>query len=476
MKGRNPSILSRLLLGTGLAILLMVLLGIFIVYFSVRKSFSDQIDTDLKNTANLMVSELETQRGLVYHEWLLDIEDDPTRAVDELAQAWDLRTGQSVKSPALGPRELPKFHGTLNEPVFLDAVIGGDQSVRAIGMKVNAVPKDREQIVPEYKIPQFVFVLARSTRAKDQALRNLRQTLNLVGLGTFLLCGIAIYKVISQSLVPLKTLSDRLAEREDTHLGRPINIADDFPQELRGLVEGYNILLERIEGVRKRERDFSHHAAHELRTPLAGIQAVVELAMTRERTGEDYRTRLAKIENITSGMKITVTRLMDFARLQGGNEVLLLERVDFHELLGTAWKELSQKTTARKLRVDWQLKSEHFIQENDEELVRIMMSNLIDNAASYTAENSAITIRTEDHDRHFVLTVSNSLPDKLDEDHERLFEPFYRADKVRTNAEGHSGIGLSLCREIALTIGATIEIAPSDEKTFEAKVRIPFSD
>ncbi|MEJ6725278.1 MAG: hypothetical protein QNK80_11175, partial [Akkermansiaceae bacterium] len=113
MMGPNPSILGRLLLGTGLSILLMVLMGIVIVYFSIRNSFIEQIDVDLKSTANLMVSELETQGGNVYHEWLLDIEDDPTRALDDLAQAWDVRTGQSVKSPALGPRELPRFHGEL---------------------------------------------------------------------------------------------------------------------------------------------------------------------------------------------------------------------------------------------------------------------------------------------------------------------------------------------------------------------------
>ncbi len=95
--GPNPSILGRLLLGTGLSILLMVLMGIVIVYFSIRNSFIEQIDVDLKSTANLMVSELETQGGNVYHEWLLDIEDDPTRALDDLAQAWDVRTGQSVK-------------------------------------------------------------------------------------------------------------------------------------------------------------------------------------------------------------------------------------------------------------------------------------------------------------------------------------------------------------------------------------------
>ena len=156
--------------------------------------------------------------------------------------------------------------------------------------------------------------------------------------------------------------------------------------------------------------------------------------------------------------------------------MLLLERVDFHEPLDTAWKELSKKAKSRKIEVDWQLKSENFIQENDEELLRIMVSNLIDNAASYAAEGSPVTIRTQDQDGHFILSVSNPLPDKLEEDHERFFEPFYRADKVRTNDEGHSGIGLSLCREIALTIGATIEIAPTDEQTFEARVRIPFSE
>ncbi|MEJ6648614.1 MAG: ATP-binding protein [Akkermansiaceae bacterium] len=476
MMGPNPSILGRLLLGTGLSILLMVLMGIVIVYFSIRNSFIEQIDVDLKSTANLMVSELETQGGNVYHEWLLDIEDDPTRALDDLAQAWDVRTGQSVKSPALGPRELPRFHGELNQPVFLDATIGGDQSVRAIGILVNAVPKDRVIEVPDYEIPQFVFVLAASTRQKDNALRNLRQTLILVGLGTFVLCGVAIFGVINQSLVPLKDLSDRLDAREDNQLGRPIVISHNFPMELRGLVEGYNHLLERIEGVRKRERDFSYHAAHELRTPLSGIKMVTELALTRERSSEDYQNRFQKVDTIADGMKTTVSRLMQFARLQGGNEVLVLDRIDLHELLDTAWKELSQKTKEHKLSAKWKLNSEHFIQENDAELLRILVSNLIDNAASYAEEGSAIKIETFDEKKHLILTISNAIPEKLEENCERFFEPFYRADKVRTHGEGHTGIGLSLCKEIALTIGAIINIAPTDEKTFEAQVSIPFSD
>ena len=471
MRLLNPSIRKRLLLGTILAIASVTLTGSIVVYFSQQTVLTRQLDDQLLASADLLTIEVEMENGKPFQEWLLAIEANKLRKEKDLIQVWDISTGETFKSPALGTFNLPKISGELNQNIIQEVDLPGGRKGRALGVKIlpsfdentNTPPESREGL-------EQIFVLALETKALHHALTHLRQTLIWVVVATISLTALSIFGIVRQSLVPIRELSRRLEKRKANRLGNPVVISNDFPEELRGLITQYNSLLERIEGVRARERDFSTHAAHELRTPLAGIQATLEQTLAGQHDAADYKHRIQKALTISKEMAKLVTHLMRFSRLQSGTQKVILEEINLHELIEATVLGSSGKMNTKGLKIDLQLSSSTFLRKTDEDLVRILFTNFCDNAISYAEENSTIHLRTFDKKNAFIFLISNrsavTLPDKLD----RLFEPFYRIDQARGGEDRHAGIGLSLCREIANTLDVQIEASAIDSRVFQIQV------
>lgn len=459
----NPSIRKRLLLGTILAVAFATLTGSVVIYLAQRKVLTHQLDDRLQATAELLTIEVELENGKPYQEWLVHILDNEVRTKKDLIQVWDLHSEETHKAPALKDFDLPKIYAGLNEPVFQTITLPDGKEGRALGILILPALDEHEAIHPtSLKGLEHIFVIALDTKDLQHALTELRQTLSWVVGTTILLTASSIFWIVQRSLIPIEELSGRLRERNTDRLGTPVNLSQKFPKELRGLVDQYNGLLTRIEGVRARERDFSTHAAHELRTPLAGIQATLEQAINGKRQPKDYDQRIKQALLISKQMALLVTHLMRFSRLQSGNHQILPEKINLHEMIEATWQGFSEKARARKLTAEWQLASTSCILRTDEDLVGILFSNLIDNAISYAKEHSTIQLETSDLDGKFTFAITNHSMTPLPEDLDRFFDPFYRADQARGGERNHSGIGLSLCREIAKTLDMKIKASSRD--------------
>jgi two-component system sensor histidine kinase QseC len=474
MPSLTPSIRRRLLVGTILSVAFATLTGSVIIYLAQHKSLTGQLDDRLRATADLLTIEIELEDGEPYQEWLVHILDNEVRKKTDLIQVWGINSGETSRSPALGNHDLPRFHAELNQPVIQNVDLPGGRKGRALGIMVLPSYAEEETITPtSLDGLEQIFVIALETKDLRHDLRELRQTMTWVFFVTLLLAAISIIYTVKKSLVPIKDLSRRIQDRQTDSLGNPVTIPEDFPAELREMIAQYNGLLLRIEGVRTRERDFSTHAAHELRTPLAGIQATLEQAASGQYEPGDYVKRINQALAISKQMARLVTHLMRFSRLQSGTEKVILEEVNLHELIEATWEAHLGQRRDRNLDADWQLASKHFLQRTDEDLARILLTNLVDNAISYAEEGSRISLRTFDQNGNFVFVISNRSATSLPEDLDRFFEPFYRVDKARNADDHHAGIGLSLCREIAKNLHA--EIAASTFENGDFCVTVTFA-
>jgi two-component system sensor histidine kinase TctE len=227
------------------------------------------------------------------------------------------------------------------------------------------------------------------------------------------------------------------------------------------LIDALNRLFGRIGSTQDGQRRFIENAAHQLRTPLAGLQGQVELAVREASAlGEPaggLADRLERIEQATS----RVTRL--------ANQLLTLSRSDrpTHDTAGERQIELAELVTDlvaiqidraidrdQDLGAETQLVSIRAIEWE----LRELLSNLIDNAIRYTPRGGRITVRCGPDNGGAFIEVEDSGPGIPAQERDRVFERFYRAP---TAPAGGSGLGLSIVREIASLYEARVEISDS---------------
>ena len=463
---RRPSIRRRLICGCLMVSATVLGLSKVSIYRDVERSIRHEFDQQLLRSANLLSKSAELEAGGIIYEWKEALDSSGGLGLDGLFQFWDLRSGLTTRSPDLGGRDLELFHGELHEPVFRDLILKNGDKVRAVGLLHHPFTniygieemKRRGAMLRIEDYPQVV-VCARETAGIDRELAETRWA--LVKAGGMMLAAIwlAIFLIIRWTFAPLDRLVSALVKRS-TEVGTPLPvIPDNLPIELYPLASAFNSTLERVEVARAHEKDFAFSAAHQLRTPIAGIHAILELAHLKPKEGEDLHQRIGAALEVSREMKMTINTLMQLARLRGGIEEL--DVIFFQpgsvldELLEAEVRRDERDLRVRKEGIDRSLRL-----KGDEGMFRMLASNLIENAFRYTPEGGEIEVKASGSGE-FVLEVSNSRGDFREEDAERIFRPFQRGRKVSVNAPG-AGLGLALAKEIAGYFGGNLELIVDD--------------
>ena len=463
---RRPSIRRRLILGCLLVSTVVLGISKVAIYRDVERSIRHEFDQQLLRSANLLSKSAELEAGGIIYEWKEALDSSGGLGLDGLFQFWDLRSGMTTRSPDLKSGNLEFFHGKLHEPVFRDVILQDGHKARAVGLLHHPFTniygieemKRRGAMLRIEDYPQVV-VCARETAGIDRELAETRWALVKAGVLMLATIWLAIFLIIRWTLAPLDRLVSSLVKRS-TEVGTPLPvIPDNLPVELYPLASAFNSTLERVEVARAHEKDFAFSAAHQLRTPIAGIHAILELAHLKPKEGEDLHQRIGTALEVSREMKMTINTLMQLARLRGGIEEL--DVVSFQP--GSVLDELLEaevRRDERGLRVRKDGIDRSFRLKGDEGMFRMLASNLIENAFRYTPEGGGIEVRTS-ASGEFILEVSNSRGDFRDEDAERIFRPFQRGGKVSVNAPG-AGLGLALAKEIAGYLGGSLELVVDD--------------
>jgi len=269
-----------------------------------------------------------------------------------------------------------------------------------------------------------------------------------------------VWFALSRGLSPLAQLQERIRARPPDDLS-PID-SRQVPEEISPLVGSLNDMLARLAHTIDAQKRFIADAAHQMKTPLAGMRMQSELALRQVDPGEIHRS----LEQLAKSSE-SATRLV--------NQLLALARAENQPHAGMALEPLDLGVLAREVVLDWVPASfAHEIDLGYEApeavleiagnalMLRELLSNLIDNALRYTPAGGSVTVRVRESSGQALLEVEDTGPGIAPGERPRVFERFYRI--LGSSAPG-SGLGLAIVREIAQQHGAEIEIFNNPRST-----------
>lgn len=287
--------------------------------------------------------------------------------------------------------------------------------------------------------------------AREQVSREVAAHILLpLGLALPLLGGVLAF-AIGRALRPLRHLADDIGGRDPQRL-EPVAAAD-APREIRPLVERLNALFARIAESLERERAFTADAAHELRTPLAAIRAQAEVA--RESSGDAERRRA--LDQVIAGCDRAARlseQLLTLARLDASATPRCFAPCDLTELARDVLAELADAAHARGVALALESVGPAPV-AGDAGLLRVLLRNLVDNAARYAPRGTVVRVETAAPAPGAVLRVSDEGPGIAPAERARVLDRFYRV--LGTHQPG-AGLGLSIVARIAALHGARLEL------------------
>jgi signal transduction histidine kinase len=472
---KRPSIRDRLLVWITFVITLIMAVAGTLLYYSVKRSLYSQHDLLVNEAATLILIEVKARNGEVYHEWQTSLNSTSEKSTKSMIQVWDLKTGDSVKSPSLGEEDLERQYGEVGERIFYNVTLPNGVPGRAVGILTLPVKQGidgNEGFLPE-EHPQ-IFVWADSTEELRDVLIKTKRAFVAAGVAVIFVSAAAIWLIIYFLSLAVQSFSSDLLSREGTEIGEPIPVPDHLPSEVVGIAKKFNALLERIDHFREKDQDFFLNVAHEVRTPLSGVKAVIEQALRQPRKVEDYQKRLREALNATENLVRLINRLMEFGKLRNARESMMETTLSLDFLSENILEKLREKATENRLRFDVSFCGKTEI-DTDEELLSIVVNNLIENAINYAAPNTVIRIKTSNVDRIITFEIQNehsnmeTIPETLDV----FFDPFYRADKARNFVKKNIGIGLSFCKEVMIMLGGEITATKSSDHSLCFTIRLP---
>ena len=312
-----------------------------------------------------------------------------------------------------------------------------------------------------------------------------------------LLGGAVTYFVSGRALKPLREFSETVEKVQAQNLA-DYTIEENKIAELDRLRTSYNKMLMRLSESFETQRQFTGNAAHELRTPLALIQAQLDLYHTTEHpeSGAAAEETIQMVTEQNERLSRLVRTLLDMSELQTvarGDKIELqglIEEVltDLEPLAQEKNIELIQKDqSSSDGRSDGTEESVLVASVNSNEkpedeliltgsdiLIYRMIYNLVENAIKYNQINGTVTVSAKREKNEVVLTVADT-GNGIDESfREQIFEPFFRVDKSRSRELGGVGLGLAMVREIVRAHDGKIEVRGNEQggTTFEVRIGI----
>lgn len=320
-----------------------------------------------------------------------------------------------------------EWHGEPVRIAYMFVFAPGDEGTRRVLLQVGETLKKRQAlaneviagiIIPQFYLMPFVAVL--------------------------------VWFGLQRGTRPLDVLSARLRRTKPGDLS-PVDVRE-VPEEVAPLIEAFNDLMERHATTLRAQERFVADAAHQMRTPLAGLRTQLELAI-RQKDTQDLRASLEGIRASVERSSHMITQLLSLARSQGETPPRF-EPNDLDALLRGVTQEFVEQALARRTDLGFEGAGMPAWVEGNALLLHELFSNLIDNALRYTQPGGKVTVRVSA--REFVtVEVEDNGPGIDEKERELVFERFYRV--AGSEASG-SGLGLPIVRSIARQHHASVQV------------------
>lgn len=325
--------------------------------------------------------------------------------------------------------------------------------------------------LPRTDPPMLVLGVARSTANVTRSLTTLTTALLSVLAGGMLVLIPLLRTMINSALVPLEQTAQRLAGIDLQSLSERIDITES-PTEIAVVLKTLNELLARLQATVIREQQFTANAAHELRTPLAGLRATLDVALMHPHDSEYYRLRLQECLYIVQQLDGLVHQLLAIARIDSGQFVIRSVPVPVADLVASICREFSSDAVANELAVV-QHAASNAVALSDPDCVAIIVRNIVNNAISYCNRSGEVAIRVEEADDQVRVVVQNTGNRLSPEQMSRVCERFWRGDESRNATGQRAGLGLSISRDLSDRLGGTLTVTAEPPDWFVVVFCLP---
>ena len=282
-----------------------------------------------------------------------------------------------------------------------------------------------------------------------------------------LLSGILAYFVSGRALKPLRSFTSQVEQVQLNNLA-DMRIDEDTISEFRQLSRSFNQMLERLNNAFSAQRQFTGNAAHELRTPLALMQAQLELFSVEH---PDVRPETAEFLTLlreqTERLAQMTKTLLEMSNLR---QVARNERIQLAPMIEEIFTDLAPLSD--KLGVTLTAEGDGIMTGSDALIYRLIF-NLTENAVKYNRPGGSVRVSVTQELEKLLLRVSDTGCGIPEEYQRSIFQPFFRVDKSRSREYGGAGLGLSLVWEIADLHGGSVWVEKSSEKGTTIAVELP---
>ena len=315
--------------------------------------------------------------------------------------------------------------------------------------------------------PQLVAPDDELTIVVDGAQGRFRATNWYITAAVTLLSGILAYFVSGRALKPLRSFASQVEMVQMNNLA-DMKIDEDVLPEFKQLSHSFNQMLERLNTAFAAQRQFTGNAAHELRTPLALMQAQLELFSAEHpamlpQTAEFLTLLREQTERLT---QMTRT-LLEMSNLQ---QVARNERIQLAPMIEEIFTDLAPLSDKRGVTLTAEGDG---IMTGSDALIYRLIFNLTENAVKYNRPGGSVRVSVTQEPEKLLLRVSDT-GCGIPEEHQRsIFQPFFRVDKSRSREYGGAGLGLALVWEIAELHGGSVWVEESSEKGTTIAVGLP---
>lgn len=293
----------------------------------------------------------------------------------------------------------------------------------------------------------------------------------LAVLCVMLIVNILLTRTFTQPVHALSAAIGKLSDGDFT-----VRVSEIGNNEFTDLSRAFNEMAGRMETLDRSRNQFVSNASHELKTPMAGIKALVQTLQYQEPFDPAMTAEfLGDIDKEIDRLTAVVGDLLTLVGMDSGETKLKIERFSLNELLQDDVKRLSPLARNRGIEMEIELKDDIDIYGDRLKLDQVFY-NLIDNALKYTPRGAGVRIEATKSNKNAVVHVKDQGIGIPEEDIKHIFDRFYRVDKARSRDTGGTGLGLSIVKQIILDHGGNITVSSKVNVGSDFRVQLPLGN
>jgi len=463
----RSSIKATTLIFSVSGMLVVSLIALIIFNELITNWFSKEYDSNLEAKIKLMQTLTEFDDEGLEFEFSDEIMREYSREKSpEYFQIWIDRNTIFERSKSLGTQEIEFIDTELDRIMMIDSKLPDGGSGRVAYIKFRAHidmgggddDHDQGEKTSSIDLPIVSIAIAMERESLDEVI----YSANLILLVSFLfilsLSSLVVWWSVKRGLKPLDELQNKVASINYGKAGEYLKLSQT-PQELTLLVDKFNLLIDNVRDKLEQEQQFSSDIAHELKTPIAEIITISEVALVKQDEQNPLYPPLLDIIDVSFRMDHLVSQLLLLAR----RKILLNSQnyqvINIETTISNCIKTVDEQIKNRKLALSIQIEGLKKLLTSQLEFNQIVC-NLISNSTRYSNTASEIHIKWHCFDDQFSFSVSNLTGNLEQTDLAYLFKRLWIKDKARTDTKC-SGIGLSLvksyCDLLQFNISTTLE-------------------